>query len=220
MVVKKTALHEDVSVQVGNASLNGILHIPLDAKAVVIFAHGSGSSRLSQRNQLVASFLHDVSIATLLFDLLTSEEEERDQRTSSLRFNIPFLAERLISVTEWVFQAPDTHHLTTGYFGASTGASAALIAAAELPEKIGAVVSRGGRPDLAGQALSKVKCPTLFIVGGNDFGVIEINQHALDLLGAPQKKIEIIPEATHLFEEPGALEEVSRMASLWFSNYL
>jgi putative phosphoribosyl transferase len=219
MVEKKVGVQSEVKIHIGAVALNGFLHVPTDAKGLVLFAHGSGSSRFSPRNQLVARFLHDEQIGTLLFDLLTPKEEEVDNQTRSLRFNIPFLAERLIAATEWIGEYPETHHLSMGFFGASTGASAALIAAAELGLRVQAVVSRGGRPDLAGQALARVQCPTLLIVGGNDFGVIELNQQAFQLLQC-KKKIEIIEGATHLFEEPGTLEEVGRMAAIWFSAHL
>lgn len=219
MNAKKLGIQSEVKIESGEVILSGFLHVPPEAKGIVLFVHGSGSTRHSPRNQLVAQFLNDGNCATLLFDLLTAKEEEIDNMTRELRFNIPLLAERLLSVTDWVFKHHDTHHLTVGYFGASTGAAAALIAAAELGDKINAVVSRGGRPDLAGEALSRVKCPTLLIVGGNDFGVIELNQQALAIISAV-KKMEIVPEATHLFQEPGTLEEVGRMATLWFNNYL
>jgi putative phosphoribosyl transferase len=219
MVEKKTPFSQEVEIKVGAVTLEGFLHIPSEAKGVVLFAHGSGSSRHSPRNKLVAKFLQDSNIGTLLFDLLTPKEEETDQITRELRFNIPFLAERLLGATEWIQKNPDSHSLTVGYFGASTGAAAALIAAAELGPKVSAVVSRGGRPDLAGHALSKVRSPTLLIVGGSDFGVIELNQSAFELLEC-KKKFEIVPGATHLFEEPGALEEVGRMASIWFTDNL
>jgi putative phosphoribosyl transferase len=219
MIQKKSAIQEEITISSGKNFMNGFLHVPTDAKGLVLFAHGSGSTRFSPRNQLVARFLSDNKIATLLFDLLSAKEEEIDNRTRELRFNIPFLAERLMQATDWVSHHQDTHHLTLGYFGASTGAAAALIAAAELEINIKAIVSRGGRPDLAGQALSRVQSPTLLIVGGEDFGVIELNQQAFELLEC-KKKIEIVPGATHLFEEPGALEEVGRMASLWFSEHL
>jgi putative phosphoribosyl transferase len=217
--MKKTAEQREITIPIQRATLNGFLTIPSQAKGIVLFAHGSGSTRFSPRNQLVARFLNESNIATLLFDLLTPEEEEVDTRTREIRFNIPFLAERLTTVTEWISHYPDAHHLTVGYFGASTGAAAALIAAAELGMRIRALVSRGGRPDLAGHVLAHVQCPTLFLVGGNDYGVIELNQHSYDLLQCT-KKFEIIPGATHLFEEPGTLEQVSRMAALWFSEYL
>ena len=219
MVEKKTGVQTEVQIEADTVLLKGFLNVPPEAKGIVLFAHGSGSTRLSPRNQMVASFLNDSSIGTLLFDLLTPDEEETDNRSRSLRFNIPFLTERLIAVTEWIFDYPETHHLTVGYFGASTGAAAALIAAAELKNRIQAVVSRSGRPDLAGQSLYRVLCPTLLIVGGNDFGVVELNQHSLDLL-ACKKKIEIVEGATHFFDEPGALERVAHMATIWFGEYL
>ena len=212
-------IESEVKIKSGEVLLSGFLQIPPEAKGIVLFVHGSGSSRHSPRNQLVAKFLNEGNCATLLFDLLSAEEERADNITRELRFNIPLLAERLLGATEWLLKMPEMHHLTVGYFGASTGAAAALIAAAELGEGIKAVVSRGGRPDLAGQALARVKCPTLLIVGGDDFGVIELNQQALALINAP-KKIEIVPGATHLFQEPGTLEEVGRMATLWFTTYL
>ncbi len=219
MVEKKTLISQEVEIPIGSVSLEGSLHIPPEAKGIVLFAHGSGSSRHSPRNQLVANFLHDNQLGTLLFDLLTPEEDITDQVTHELRFNIPLLAERLLAATEWIEKHPDTHRFSVGYFGASTGAAAALIAAAELGPKISAVVSRGGRPDLAGHVLHKVQSPTLLIVGGSDFGVIELNQSSFDLLEC-KKKIEIVPGATHLFDEPGTLEEVGRMASIWFSDNL
>lgn len=219
MIEKKAGVKAEIQIQAGSVTLEAYLTVPPEAKGIVLFAHGSGSSRNSPRNQLVAKFLNDSNIATLLLDLLTAREEEADLVTRELRFNIPLLAERLIQATEWISNFSDTHHLTSGYFGASTGAAAALIAAAELGEPIRAVVSRGGRPDLAGNALPLVKSSTLLIVGGNDFGVIELNQQAFDLLQC-KKKLEVVPNATHLFEEPGTLEEVGRMASIWYSEYL
>lgn len=220
MVEKREIIKEDLVVQLDKElNLKGNLHIPSNANGIVLFAHGSGSSRNSPRNQWVASFLNDSNIATFLFDLLSSEEEKNDILTRELRFNIPLLAERLIKMTEWIFKNPETHPLTVGYFGASTGAAAALIAASELGSKINAVVCRGGRPDLALQALQKVTSPILLIVGANDYGTIELNQMAFDILQC-NKKLEIVPGATHLFEEQGALEEVGRMASIWFMQYL
>lgn len=219
MLEKKMAFAQEITIKIGKIELQGYLHIPPEAKGLVLFAHGSGSSRKSPRNQFVARFLQEGHTATLLFDLLTPKEEELDLQTRNLRFNIPFLAERLLGATEWTMQFPEAHHLTIGYFGASTGAAAALIAAAELGQKVKAVVSRGGRPDLAGSALGRVHAPTLLIVGGEDFGVIELNQQAFGMLGC-KKKLEIVPGATHLFEEAGTLEEVGRMASLWFQEYL
>ncbi|MBW4492830.1 MAG: dienelactone hydrolase family protein [Oscillatoria princeps RMCB-10] len=203
----------------GPISLEGHLSVPENARGVVLFAHGSGSSRHSPRNRYVAQTLSEGGFATLLIDLLTRDEEAEDSRLGHLRFNIDFLAERLTDATEWIAQSQDIDHLNIGYFGASTGAAAALVAAAELGEAISAVVSRGGRPDLAGTALPNVKAPTLLIVGGNDLPVIDMNRGALEKLGA-EKKLEIVPGATHLFEEPGALEEVAQLARDWFAHYL
>jgi putative phosphoribosyl transferase len=186
---------------------------------VVVFAHGSGSSRHSTRNQHVAQLLQQAGLATLLFDLLTAEEEQIDVRTRHLRFNIELLANRMTGVTDWLVQQPETRSLPIGYFGASTGAAAALIAASARPDMVRAVVSRGGRPDLAGDILPFVSVPTLLIVGGKDTPVIAMNQVALARLGTA-KKLTIIPGATHLFEEPGALEEVARLASDWFKRHL
>lgn len=196
----------------------GTLTIPQDAASIVIFAHGSGSSRHSPRNQYVAKVLQDENMATLLMDLFTQEEESEDLSTRELRFNIPFLAERLLRVTEWIEEHEETHSHELAYFGASTGAAAALIAAAEKGDAIKSVVSRGGRPDLAGSSLSKVKAPTLLIVGGDDFGVIELNEQAFDLLEC-EKRLEVVPGATHLFEEAGTLEEAGRLAKLWFLSH-
>jgi putative phosphoribosyl transferase len=185
----------------------------------VLFAHGSGSSRHSPRNRYVAQVLHSQRIATLLFDLLTGEEESIDQYTGALRFDIPFLAARLIGATKWIMRSTETRDLKVGYFGASTGAGAALMAAAELPDVVSAVVSRGGRPDLAKDALGAVRAPTLLIVGGDDEPVIGMNREALAKLGCADKKLVIIPRATHLFEEPGTLEEVARIAADWFAQH-
>jgi len=186
---------------------------------LVLFAHGSGSSRLSPRNRYVAQSLNASGLATLLVDLLTPDEEAIDRRTGELRFDIEPLAERLIGVTDWSIRYPETRPLRIGYFGASTGAAAALIAAAERRGVVAAVVSRGGRPDLAGSALSRVRAPTLLIVGGNDTAVIELNRAAFAQLRA-EKLLVIVPGATHLFEEPGALDEVEREAREWFLRYL
>jgi putative phosphoribosyl transferase len=199
----------------GSVVLEGDLAIPEGATALVVFAHGSGSSRLSPRNRFVAQALREGGLATLLFDLLTLEEDEIDRRTARLRFDIDLLAARLVGATDWVLQQPDTQGLSIGYFGASTGSAAALIAAAERPAAVNAVVSRGGRPDLAEVALPRVKAPTLLIVGGNDTTVLHLNQRALALLNA-EKTLEIVRGATHLFEELGALEEVARLARDWF----
>lgn len=205
-------MKEDVQIAFDGISLQGILTIPENAKGLVIFAHGSGSSRLSPRNQFVATYLNQHAIATLLADLLTSEEEEIDNQTGALRFDIDLLATRLSQLTRWVFQKTS---LPLAYFGASTGAAAALIAAASEGKKISAVVSRGGRPDLAKKALSKVISPTLLIVGGNDDVVIHLNEEAYAKLHST-KKMEIVPKATHLFEEPGCLEAVAKLSCDWF----
>jgi dienelactone hydrolase len=209
----------EVQIQAGQAVLFGDLHLPGAASALVLFAHGSGSSRHSPRNQFVASTLNDAGLATLLFDLLTQEEEAVDLRTREHRFNIGLLAERLVHATKWAKQQERTRDLRIGYFGSSTGGAAALVAAADNPQGVGAVVSRGGRPDLAGEALSKVQAPTLLIVGGNDDIVIELNEQARDRMCC-EVKLEIIPGATHLFEEPGTLEKVAQLASDWFVNHI
>ena len=209
----------EVQIQAGRAVLSGNLHVPTNAGALVLFAHGSGSSRHSPRNHFVARTLNEAGLATLLFDLLTQEEEAIDMQTRELRFNIHLLAERLVHVTKWVKQQDQTCDLRIGYFGSSTGGAAALVAAVDAPQDVGAVVSRGGRPDLAGEALPKVQAPTLLIVGGNDDIVIELNEQARDRMRC-EAKLEIIPGATHLFEEPGALEKVAQLASDWFSLHL
>ena len=208
-----------VAVCTGKVALEGNLAIPAGAKGLVVFAHGSGSSRQSPRNRYVAEILQEAGLATLLFDLLTPPEEEVDRLTRHLRFDIDLLAERLVGATNWLQAYPDTAALNIGYFGASTGSAAALIAAAELPQAIRAVVSRGGRPDLAKSALPSIAAPTLLIVGGNDRPVLSLNREALLLLTV-EKRLEIVPDATHLFEEPGALGQVSRLASQWFDRYL
>jgi len=195
------------------------LIIPQNAAALVLFAHGSGSSRHSPRNQFVARTLNDAGLGTLLFDLLTPDEEAIDMRTREHRFNIGLLAERLVHATRWVKQQKQTRDLRVGYFGSSTGGGAALVAAAELPQEVGAVVSRGGRPDLVGHALPKVQAPTLLIVGGDDDIVIELNEMARDQMRC-KVKLEIVAGATHLFEEPGALEKVAKLASDWFDAHL
>jgi putative phosphoribosyl transferase len=195
------------------------LAIPAEMKGMVLFAHGSGSSRLSPRNRYVARVLQDASIATLLFDLLTQEEEAVEQPTAQLRFDIALLAKRLIRATDWLLQQPPTKEMKVGYFGASTGAAAALVAAVEGPHPISAIVSRGGRPDLASSVLPKVQAPTLLIVGGDDKPVIDFNLQAMDQLRC-EKRLELIPGATHLFEEPGKLEEVAGLARDWFQSHL
>jgi dienelactone hydrolase len=209
------AKERQVQIPAGPIRLPGELAVPDPATGLVAFAHGSGSSRFSPRNRSVAHRLHQAGLGTLLFDLLT-ENESQDRANV---FDMDLLAERLLAATRWAVQDPDTRSLRLGYFGASTGAGAALIAAARAPDRIGAVVSRGGRPDLAGEWLPKVQAPTLLIVGGLDTPVVGLNQAALERLGGP-KRLAIVPGATHLFEEPGTLEEVSRLASDWFSNYL
>ena len=205
----------EVRIPAADAKLDGNLTVPENAVALVLFAHGSGSSRHSPRNQFVARTLNGDSLATLLFDLLTLEEEAFDIHTREHRFNIDLLAERLVHATKWARQQKKTRDLHIGYFGSSTGGAAALVAAAELPQDVGAVVSRGGRPDLAGDALPQLQAPTLLVVGGNDEIVIELNERARDRMRC-EVKLEIIPGATHLFEEPGALEQVAKLASDWF----
>jgi putative phosphoribosyl transferase len=195
------------------------LSVPDGAIGLVLFVHGSGSSRHSPRNQFVARTLNDAGPATLLFDLLTPEEEAVDMHTGELRFDIGLLAERLVHATKWANQQEQTRALRIGYFGSSTGGGAALVAAAALPDEVDAVVSRGGRPDLAGQALPKVKAPTLLIVGGEDDVVIDLNEQARAQMRC-EVKIDIVPGATHLFEEPGALEQVAKLASDWFVSCL
>ena len=199
--------------------LEGDLCIPEGATGLVAFAHGSGSSRRSPRNRYVAQVLCGAGLATLLFDLLTPEEEAEDIRTAELRFNINLLARRMIGATDWLRHNEPTSHLRLGYFGASTGAAAALVASAERADVVGAIVSRGGRPDLATPVLNKVKAPTLLIVGGNDFPVIEMNRKALASLKI-ERKLVIIPGASHLFEEPGALEQVAELAKDWFLEHI
>ena len=209
----------EVQIHAGRAVLHGNLNIPENASALVLFAHGSGSSRHSPRNQFVSRTLNEAGLATLLFDLLTPEEEAIDMQTQEHRFNIDLLAMRLGHSTKWAKQQEQTSNLGLGYFGSSTGGAAALMAAVDAPQNVDAVVSRGGRPDLAGEALPKVKAPTLLIVGGNDDVVIELNEQARDRMHC-EVKLEIIPGATHLFEEPGALEKVAKLASQWFSRHL
>jgi pimeloyl-ACP methyl ester carboxylesterase len=206
-------------VPIGDVTLEGTLSLPQEAAAVVLFAHGSGSGRHSPRNRHVANVLNEARLATLLIDLLTPEEEEFDLFTGELRFNIALLAHRFVVTTEWLTQYSDTRRLPIGYFGASTGAAAALVAAAQRPDDVGAVVSRSGRPDLAGTALPYVRAPTLLIVGGKDIQVIELNEEALRLLRC-EKDLVIVPGATHLFEEPGALDEVAGLARWWFLRHL
>ena len=209
----------EVRIPAGGVTLDGNLTIVDGATALVLFVHGSGSSRHSPRNQFVARTLNNAGLGTLLFDLLTPEEEAIDARTAELRFNIKLLAERLVHATNWAKQQHQTRNLRVGYFGSSTGGGAALVAAAEGSQDVGAVVSRGGRPDLAGEALPKVQAPTLLIVGGDDDIVIELNEQARDRMRC-EVKLEIVLGATHLFEEPGALERVAQLASDWFVNHI
>lgn len=199
--------------------IDGILHVPAKSKGLVLFVHGSGSSRYSMRNQFVARVLNESGLATLLFDLLTPQEEAIDSQTFEFRFDIEFLTQRLLTATEWVTHQPFLKHLSLGYFGASTGGGAALVAASRKNDLIKSVVVRGGRPDLAGEALKNVLAPTLLIVGGNDTPVIELNRQAMQKLQI-QNKLEIIPGASHLFEEPGALNRVADYARKWFEKYL
>ncbi len=208
---------KDVHIRSGDVQLEGDLSIPDGAQGVVLFAHGSGSSRYSPRNQFVARTILEVGVGTLLFDLLTKEEEAVDMHTAHLRFDISLLATRLIDATYWIKGELD--YLSVGYFGSSTGGGAALVAAARLGDSVGAVVSRGGRPDLAGDALPKVESPTLLIVGGLDYPVIEMNRAALARLRC-EKEMKIVPGATHLFEERGTLEQVADLAADWFQKHL
>ncbi|MFN0125816.1 MAG: dienelactone hydrolase family protein [Verrucomicrobiales bacterium] len=210
---------DDVRLDLGAVRLAGDLWIPAAASGVVLFAHGSGSSRFSQRNQFVAATFREARLGTLLFDLLTAEEEAVDAETRSLRFDIPLLVDRLVAATRWLIGRPEASHLGIGLFGASTGGAAALVAAAELGDVVAAVVSRGGRPDLAGAALASVRAPTLLIVGGYDEMVIDLNEQALARLTCV-KQLRLVPGATHLFEEPGKLEEVARLSTRWFVRYL
>ena len=207
-----------VEVAVQGLRLQGLLRRPPDAGGIVLFAHGSGSGRLSPRNNFVAEQLEAAGLATLLFDLLTEREEKIDEVTRELRFDIPLLTDRLAAGTQWTLEQPATGQLAVGYFGASTGAAAALRAAARIPE-VAAVVSRGGRPDLAGEALGRVRAATLLIVGGDDHQVLELNRQALAQLRC-EAKLEIVPGATHLFVEPGTLEQVAALAADWFARHL
>jgi putative phosphoribosyl transferase len=219
-ISERDGIETEVSIAADTTMLQGTLRFPENPRGIVLFAHGSGSSRHSPRNRYVAQALHSQGIATLLFDLLTREEETIDRLTGQLRFDIDLLAERLVSATRWVMRRPDLQAFRIGYFGASTGAGAALVAAAKLPDAVAAVVSRGGRPDLAEEALGSVRAATLLIVGGNDEPVIAMNRQALAKLRCPDKKLVIVPGATHLFEEPGTLEEVARIAAEWFTHHL
>ena len=217
-LVQRDRTEIEVSIDAGKVILQGTLGLPKDSDAIVLFAHGSGSSRHSPRNRYVAHVLQSQGIATLLFDLLTVEEESVDNYSGQLRFDIPLLASRLVDVTRWLIKRPEAKRAQLGYFGASTGAAAALCAAAQMRDAIHAVVSRGGRPDLAGDALDAVRAPTLLIVGGDDEPVIGMNQEAWARLRCEMKLV-IVPGATHLFEEPGALEQVARLAAEWFQQH-
>ena len=213
-----SATEVEIGISVDRVELAGDLVLPAEATGIVLFAHGTGSSRHSPRNRLVAQTLNEAGIGTLLMDLLTRDEELFDRATGELRFDISLLARRLVAAVDWLRTGPAVD-LPIGLFGASTGAAAALVAAAERPHEIAAVVSRGGRPDLAGPALAQVRAPTLLIVGSLDSVVLELNQRALELLPA-EKRLTVVPGATHLFEEPGALEEVARLAGEWFTRHL
>jgi pimeloyl-ACP methyl ester carboxylesterase len=212
-------MSSEVSIRTGPVTLSGTLEVPEDAGGIVLFAHGSGSSRFSPRNRYVAGVIRDAGIGTLLFDLLTPEEEAVDLRTRALRFDIDLLARRLVGATDWLLRQPAARGLPLGYFGSSTGGAAALVAAAERPEAVRAVVSRGGRPDLAGEALGRVRAPTLLLVGGWDEPVVDLNRRAMARMTAPASLV-IVPGATHLFEEPGKLEEVARQAAAWLRAHL
>ena len=209
----------EITIPAGAVELQCDLTLPEAPVGIVLFAHGSGSSRQSPRNRFVASVLNDGALATGLMDLLTPAEEEIDSRTAELRFNVELLAQRMIAAVDWVRQQTATEALDIGLFGASTGAAAALVAAAQRSGEVRAIVARGGRPDLAGSALEKVRAATLLIVGGDDLPVLELNREALRELRA-EKELQIVPGATHLFEEPGALAEVSRLAREWFEAHL
>ena len=204
-----------VKIPAGSVSLDGELIVPNDPAGLVIFAHGSGSSRFSPRNQRVAQLLRQAGLGTLLFDLLTPHEERSDAERGTLKFNMGLLTQRLVCAAHWLAGEDEARHQRLGFFGSSTGGGAALVAAADLGRNIGAVVARGGRVDLAGNALRRVKCPTLLIVGELDEDVLELNEEALEMLDCP-KRLSVVPNATHLFEEPGALEEVARLAAEWF----
>jgi dienelactone hydrolase len=211
---------QEVTIPINRVALHGSLGVPDRASGIVLFAHGSGSSRFSARNRFVAGELHAAGFATLLFDLLTDEEERVDAQTAHLRFDIGLLAERLVAATDWIGQHPTLGERPVGYFGASTGAGAALVAAARRPNRVAAVVSRGGRPDLARPVLTQVRAPTLLIVGGLDTPVIQMNEDAMTRMIHSHVKLDIVAGATHLFEEPGTLERVAELARDWFSRYL
>ena len=215
----RPAVHESTRIHLGPVTCEGDLGLPDRAAGLIIFAHGSGSSRFSRRNRAVAGLLEDAGFATLLLDLLTPEEAAIDEATREYRFDIDLLGRRVVGASDWAQSRPELHQLPVAFFGASTGAAAALIAAAERPERTRAVISRGGRPDLADDALPRVQAPTLLIVGGNDEPVIGMNRDAMRRMRAPVQ-LEIVPGATHLFEERGALEQVARLAADWCTRYL
>ena len=217
---QQSAEERTIRVDTGEVVLEGNLTVPQGAEGVVLFAHGSGSSRHSPRNRFVAAGLRQQGLSTLLVDLLTESEERQDTPSGHLRFDIDLLARRLVGAIDWLERAEEKAGLPVGLFGASTGAGAALLASVERPRRVAAVVSRGGRPDLAGPSLRSVTAPTLLIVGGNDVPVIELNERALRQLASPLRELLIVPGATHLFEEPGALEEVARLAAGWFARHL
>ena len=214
------AFESEVNIPIDSVDLVGDLVVVEGSQGIVVFAHGSGSSRFSTRNRYVAGRLQLAGLSTLLVDLLTEDEEEIDERTAKLRFDIDMLARRLVGIADWLAKEQRTKDLAIGYFGASTGGGAALVASAHLPDRIAAVVSRGGRPDLAGAALPAVHAPTLLIVGGRDEVVFKLNEVALARLGAVEKKLVVVPGASHLFEEPGRLEEAARLAVTWFTSHL
>jgi len=213
-------MEHEVAIPAGPAKLSGNLSVPSDPRGIVLFAHGSGSSRYSPRNLFVARQLHQTGMATLLFDLLTAAEEVTDLRSREHRFNISLLAGRLLDATRWIDTQKELHELPIGYFGASTGSAAAIVAAAQLGQKVSAVISRGGRPDLVDAAtLARVRAPTLLILGGEDDVVLQLNREAYQHLRC-EKRLSVVPGASHLFEEPGTLEEVARLASEWFRQHV
>ncbi len=214
-----TNVKQEIQIPVGNFFIYGDLQHVTHSNGLIVFAHGSGSSRFSERNQFIANKLNAAHFSTLLFDLLTPEEDRIDVYTREFRFNIPLLADRLILVSHWLYNNKETTHLKIGYFGSSTGAAAALIAAAKAPGNIVAIVSRGGRPDLAEGYLAAIRAPTLLIVGALDYEVITLNEHAYAQLTC-EKKLVLIPEATHLFEEEGTLEQVAQVSADWFKKYM
>ena len=219
IIVKGQTAHETEQIQLDKVTLRGHIDVPQGATGIVVFSNPNGTSRMSPRHQLAARLLRNAGLGTLLFDLLSPEEEEMDLKSRHLRFDIRLLATRLLEAANWLGEHPLTEGLRLGFFGCSTGAAAALVAATQMPELVGAVVSRGGRPDLAGEALSKVESPTLLLVGERDPSVVDLNKQALAKLTC-EKKLTIVPRAGHLFEEPGALEKVASLAGEWFKDRL